>query len=121
MTPTDTSIVTLLSPLMVILGFWKIVRREQWMKVMAGIEHSCALMYFYSLINLIGGMILLNDRSFENIFSWFLIVSTAAVLMIQGICGFFAPHRVFIFSLNHHPVIHKLPLIWGVLLFLTTY
>ncbi|HUD01516.1 MAG TPA: hypothetical protein VMR37_04265 [Rhabdochlamydiaceae bacterium] len=110
---------SIFGPLLVILGLWKLLYSEAFIKVLNSVKNSHGLMYYSSVAYLWIGFTVLSQY---DIWAWdalLLVTLLGWVMIVRGIMGLFVPQMLCDMYLGHHGftrVCGLIPLVWGVVL-----
>ena len=110
---------SIFGPLLVILGLWKLLYSDVFVKVLNSVKSSHGLMYYSSVIYLWIGFTVLSQYDMWDMNALVLVTLLGWVMVVRGILGLFVPQMLFDCYTKHHgftKVCGLIPLVWGVVL-----
>ena len=110
---------SIFGPLLVILGLWKLLYSEAFVKVLNSVKNSHGLMYYSSVAYLWVGFTVLSQYDLWGMNALMFVTLLGWVMVVRGILGLFVPQMLFDMYLGHHGftrVCGLIPLVWGIIL-----
>ena len=106
-------------PTLVILGLWKLIYSDTFMKVLNSVKASHGLLYYSSAAYIWVGLTVISQYNMWDMTAFVLVTILGWFMVARGILGLFAPKMLLDMYLGHHgftKVCGLIPLVWGVLL-----
>lgn len=110
---------SIFGPLLVIIGLWKLLYSDAFVKVLNSAKNSHGLMYYSSVAYIWVGFTVLSQYDMWEMNALVLVTLLGWVMVVRGILGLFVPQMLFDMYLGHQgftKVCGLIPLVWGVVL-----
>lgn len=110
---------SIFGPTLVILGLWKLIYSETFMKVLNSVKASPGLLYYSSAAYVWVGLTVLSQYDMWDMSSFVFVTILGWFMVIRGILGLFAPHMLldmYYKRPNSAKVCGLISLVWGILL-----
>ena len=110
---------SIFGPLLVILGLWKLLYSDVFLKVVTTVKNSAGLMYYSSVIYMWIGFTVLSQYDLWDMNVLVLVTLLGWVMIVRGILGLFIPQmliNMYLGNVGFTKVCGLIPLVWGIVL-----